>query len=65
MLQQGMVVARQETATYIEVVANDVIYFLFDTVHVPVFHLSKNRTKNRFHITVRAVYRVPVHKTNY
>ena len=44
MLQQGMVVARQETATYSEVVANDVIYFLFDTVRIPVFHLSENRT---------------------
>ena len=38
--------------------------FLFDTVHVPVFHLSKNRTENRFPVPVRAVNRVPVHKTS-
>ena len=42
MLQQGMVVGRHATATYIEAEwFNDVISFLFDTVRVPVFHLSK------------------------
>ena len=43
----------------------DTIFLLFDTVRVPVFHSSKNRTENRFHIPVSAVNRVPVHKTNY
>ena len=73
MLRQGMVEA---TATYIiEVVGqwvirfNDVVYFLFETVRVPVFHLSENwtenRTENRFHIPVRAVNSIPVHKTIY
>ena len=38
--------------------------FLFDTVRVPVFYLSKNRTKNRFLVPVRAVNRIPVHKTS-
>ena len=38
--------------------------FLFDTVRVPVFYLSKNRTENRFLVPVRTVNRVPVHKTN-
>ena len=42
---------------------NDVIYFLFDTVRLPVSHLSKNRTENRFHAPVHAVNRAPVHKT--
>ena len=37
--------------------------FLFDTVRVPVFYLSKNRTENRFLVPVRVVNRVPVHKT--
>ena len=39
--------------------------FLFDTVRVPVpgFHLSKNRTENRFLVPVHAVNRVSVHKT--
>ena len=37
--------------------------FLFDTVRVPVFYLSKNRTENRFLVPVCAVNRVPVHKT--
>ena len=34
--------------------------FVFDTVRVPVFYLSKNRTENRFLVPVRAVNRVPV-----
>ena len=38
--------------------------FLFDTVRVPVFHLSKNRTGNRFLVPVCTVNRVPVHKTS-
>ena len=42
---------------------NDAISFLFDTVRVPVFHLSKNRTENWFHVLVRAINPVPVHKT--
>ena len=44
---------------------NDVVYFLFETVRVPVFHLSENWTENRFHIPVHAVNSVPVHKTIY
>ena len=65
-LQQGMVVARQATATYsyFEVGFNDVIYFLFDTVRVPVFYLSENQTENRFQAPVRAVNRIPVHETS-
>ena len=43
---------------------NDVIYFLFDTVRVPVFCLSENRTENRFQTPVRSVNRVPVHETS-
>ena len=42
---------------------NDVIFFLFDTVRVPVFCLSENRTENRFQTPVRSVNRVPVHET--
>ena len=61
-LRQGMVVGRHATVTYIEVVVQCHI-FLFDTVRIPVFHLSKNRTENRFHIPVHAVNRVQVHKT--
>ena len=38
--------------------------FLFDTICVPVFHLSKNRTGNRFLVPVCTVNRVPVHKTS-
>ena len=45
MLRQGMVVARQTTATYIEVAIKCHIYFLFETVRVPVFHLSKTEPK--------------------
>ena len=37
--------------------------FLFDIVRIQVFHLSKNRTENRFPVPVRVVNRVPVHKT--
>ena len=64
MLPQAMVIARHATATYIvKSWFNDVIYFLFDTVGVPVFHLSQNRTEIRFPVPVRAVNRVQVHKT--
>ena len=63
MLQQGMVVARQATATS-KSWFNDVIWFLFDTVRVPVFYLSKKRTENRFPVPVRAVNHVPVHETS-
>ena len=42
---------------------NDVISFVFDTVRVPVFYLSENRTENRFQTPVHAVNRVPVHET--
>ena len=37
-------------------------FFLFDTVRVPVFCLSENRTENRFQTPVRSVNRVPVHE---
>ena len=57
--RQATVVARQATATYIEVVVQWRHILLYDTVLVPVFHLSENRTENRFHIPVHAV-----HKTN-
>ena len=65
MLQQGMVVARQTTDTYIVVVFQRCHIFLFDTVRVQVFHLSKTRIENRFPVPIRAVNRIPVHKTDY
>ena len=61
-LRQGMVVARQATATYIEVVVQLFHIYIF-SIWYAVFHLSKNRTENRFPVPVRAVNRVPVHKT--
>ena len=48
MLQQGMVVARQTTDTYIVVVLTVSMMsyiFLFDTVCVPVFTCQKNESK--------------------
>ena len=43
---------------------NDVIYFSFYTVRVLVFTCQKNLTENRFHIPLRAVNRLLVHKTS-
>ena len=63
MLRQGMVFARQTTATWSR--GSMISYILlFGTVRVPVFYLSKNRTENRFLVPVRVVNRVLVHKTN-
>ena len=41
MLRQGMVVARQAVATLLKSWFNDVVYFLFDMVCVPVFTYQK------------------------
>ena len=59
MLRQDMVVERQTTATYIEVVVQwcHLFFFLFDTVHVPVFHLSKNRTDSLYRCARLTAYR--------
>ena len=65
MLRQGMVfLPARQLLLILKSWFNDLVYFLFDTVRVPVFYLSKNRTENRFLVPVRAVNRVPVHKTN-
>ena len=43
MLRQGMVVARHAVLLLVvKAWFDDVMYFSFDTVRVPVFHLSKN-----------------------
>ena len=61
MLRQGM---DRQRLVALKSWFNDVIYFLFDTVRVPVFCLSENRTENRFQTPVRSVNRVPVHETS-
>ena len=59
MLRQGMVVARQATATYIEVVVQRRHDFYSIRYTYRFFYLSENR----FPVPVRAVNRIPVHKT--